>query len=176
MKNIFPLGGARLAAVLWLLAASAVAQSSAAIPSSAAGQAGSNQPTKEQKMEFKNVTPNLMCTDLERSLRFYRDVLGFAVSQTVPPEKAPFIFAWMKRGDVSIFLNQHMPPQAGRPDLYAGQAIGGTNSMYIVLTGIDELAKSVEQGGVKFAVPMHTEFYGMREFAVKDPDGYVLIF
>ena len=127
-------------------------------------------------MEFKGVTPNLMCSDLDRSLKFYRDVLGFAVNQTVPPDKGPFIFAWMKRGTVSIFLNQHMPPQAGQPDLFARQAIGGTGSVYIELSGIDELARAVEQRGVKFAVPMHTEFYGMREFALRDPDGYVLIF
>jgi uncharacterized glyoxalase superfamily protein PhnB len=127
-------------------------------------------------MEFKGVTPNLMCNDLVRSLKFYRDVLGFEVSQTVPPDKAPFIFAWMKRGNVSIFLNQHMPPQPAQSDLFAGQAIGGTASIYIELTGIDELAKAVEQRGAKFAMPIHTEFYGMREFAVKDPDGYVLIF
>ena len=48
--------------------------------------------------------------------------------------------------------------------------------MYIKLNGIDELAARVKQHGVTPAIPMHREFYGMKEFAVHDPDGYLLIF
>ena len=126
-------------------------------------------------MKFNKVTPNLVCADMEKSLRFYRDALGFSVSQTVP-DKAPFIFAWMKRDDADIFLNQHMPPQPGQPDLYAGRQVGGTMSMYMALEGIDELFKKAEGSGTKVVIPMHTEFYGMKEFAVHDPDGYLVIF
>ena len=126
-------------------------------------------------MKFNKVTPNLICADMEKSLKFYRDVLGFSVSQTVP-EKAPFVFAWMKRGDADIFLNQHMPPQPGQPDLFAGRQIGGTMSLYIAMEGIEEFLKTVESHGVKLAIPLHKEFYGMKEFAVLDPDGYLLIF
>ncbi|HEX7288723.1 MAG TPA: VOC family protein, partial [Candidatus Angelobacter sp.] len=89
-------------------------------------------------MKFNKITPNLMVADMEKSLKFYRDVLGFTVSQTVP-EKPPYIFAWMKRGDAELFLNQHMPPQPGQPDLYASKQIGGTMAMYMPLEGIDEL-------------------------------------
>jgi uncharacterized glyoxalase superfamily protein PhnB len=126
-------------------------------------------------VKFNKITPNLIVADMEKSLTFYRDVLGFTMSQTVP-DKPPFIFAWMKRGDADIFLNQHMPPQPGQPDLFAGRQIGGTLSMYLTLEGIDELLKAVEQTGVKIAIPLHKEFYGMKEFAVFDPDGYLLIF
>ena len=126
-------------------------------------------------MKFNKITPNLMVADMEKSLKFYRDVLGFTVSQTVP-EKPPFIFAWMKRGDAELFLNQHMPPQPGQPDLYKGSKIGGTLSMYMPLEGIEDLHKTVGSSGVKIAVPLHKEFYGMKEFAVHDPDGYVIIF
>jgi uncharacterized glyoxalase superfamily protein PhnB len=71
----------------------------------------------------------------------------------------------LKHGAVDVFLNipQDAPPSAG------------TNSMYIKLEGIDVLAANVEKAGVKPAIPMHTEFYGMKEFAVKDPDGYLII-
>ncbi|MGH9568009.1 MAG: VOC family protein [Candidatus Angelobacter sp.] len=34
----------------------------------------------------------------------------------------------------------------------------------------------MEQNGVKIAIPLHQEFYGMKEFAVFDPDGYLIIF
>ncbi len=53
---------------------------------------------------FKAVTPNLIVRDIERSRRFYCDVLGFSVKQTVP-DAAPFVFVWLERGEVTVFLN-----------------------------------------------------------------------
>jgi catechol 2,3-dioxygenase-like lactoylglutathione lyase family enzyme len=126
-------------------------------------------------MTFNRITPNVVVADMEASLRFYRDVLGFSVSQTVP-EKAPFIFAWMKRDDAELFLNQHQEPQPGRPDPLAGRPIGGTLSLYMPMKGIEDLLKTIEEHGIKIAIPLHKEFYGMTEFAVLDPDGYLLIF
>ncbi|HKW74504.1 MAG TPA: VOC family protein [Terriglobales bacterium] len=126
-------------------------------------------------MNFNKITPNLVVADIEASLRFYRDVLGFTVSQTVP-DKAPFIFAWMKRDDAELFLNQQQKPQPGQPDPLAGRQLGGTLSMYMPLKGISDLLKKVEQHGIKIAIPLHMEFYGMTEFAVLDPDGYLIIF
>jgi uncharacterized glyoxalase superfamily protein PhnB len=126
-------------------------------------------------MKFNKVTPNLIVADMEKSLAFYRDVLGFTVSQSVP-DKSPFVFAWITRSGADIFLNQHMPPQAGQPDLFAGKQIGGTLSMYLAMDGIEDLLKAVEAHRIKIAMPLHTEFYGMKEFAVFDPDGYLLIF
>ena len=127
-------------------------------------------------MNFKKITPNLVVADLDKSLKFYRDILGFSISQTVP-DKPPFIFAWMKRGEAELFLNVNMPPQPGEPDLYAGKPIGGgTLSLYLVMEGIDELYASVQQQKIPIVIAMHTQFYGMKEFAVRDPDGYLLIF
>ena len=145
------------------------------IPSTA-GQSQTNQSQKEKPMKFNKITPNLVVADMEKSLKFYRDVLGFSVSQTVP-DKAPFIFAWMKRGDADVFLNANMPPQPGEPDLYAGKAVGGgTLSMYLVMEGIDELYTGVQQKKSPIVIAMHKQFYGMKEFAMHDPDGYLLIF
>ena len=130
---------------------------------------------KAQSTTFTRVTPNLIVADMERSLSFYRDALGFTQDQTVP-EQPPYIFVWLKAGDASVFLNAKQDPPAGQPDLFAGRQIGGTLSLYIVVDGIEELLKKVQQKEVKIAVPLHTEFYGMKEFAVFDPDGYLLIF
>ncbi len=131
---------------------------------------------KEKPMKFNKITPNLVVVDLDKSLKFYRDVLGFSVSQTVP-DKAPFIFAWMKRDDADIFLNANLPPQPGEPDLYAGKPVGGgTLSLYLVMEGIDDLYAKAQQQKVPIVIAMHKQFYGMREFAVHDPDGYLLIF
>lgn len=126
-------------------------------------------------MNFNKITPNLVVADMEASLGFYRDVLGFTISQSVP-ENAPFIFAWMKKDGAELFLNQQQKPQPGHPDPLAGRPLGGTLSMYMPMKGIEDLLKRVEQHGIKIAIPLHKEFYGMKEFAVLDPDGYLLIF
>jgi len=53
---------------------------------------------------FQSVTPNLIVRDVERSTAFYRDVLGFAIKQTVP-DHGPFVFVWLERDGVPVFLN-----------------------------------------------------------------------
>ncbi len=49
------------------------------------------------------LTPNLIVSDVERSVRFYCDVLGFAVAATVP-DAAPYVFAIVQSGPVEVFL------------------------------------------------------------------------
>ena len=151
-------------------------QSNSSSTSSSSQSETQSQTKKEKSVKFHKVTPNLVVANMEKSLAFYRDTLGFSVSQTVP-DKAPFIFAWMKRDDADIFLNANLPPQPGEPDLYAGKTVGGgTLSLYLVMEGIDALYASVQQQKVPIVIAMHKQFYGMKEFAVHDPDRYLLIF
>jgi uncharacterized glyoxalase superfamily protein PhnB len=129
-------------------------------------------------MKFADVTPNLVVAEVERSLAFYRDILGFSVTATVP-EVSPFAFAMMQRDDVTVFLNslesvKEYPSLATRP-------IGGTNTLFIVLEaedvtgGIDALFASTSPRAKVF-MGLKDQFYGMREFGIEDPDGYIIFF
>ena len=53
---------------------------------------------------FLSVTPNLVCRDLAASLAFYRDVLGFTISMSVP-DAPPYVFVGLERDGVPVFLN-----------------------------------------------------------------------
>ena len=53
---------------------------------------------------FSSVTPSLLVANIDRSSAFYQDVLGFHVKQTVP-DVAPFVFVWLERDGVGVFLN-----------------------------------------------------------------------
>lgn len=117
-------------------------------------------------MPFEKVTPNLMVHEISASLRFYEQVLGLKRRVTVP-EQEPFVFVSLVAGDVEIFLNQD---QSG-----AGPKAGGM-SLYLELQGLDQLLTRVQQHGIKIEIPLNETFYGMREFAVLDPDGYMIIF
>ncbi len=129
-------------------------------------------------MKLTDVTPNLIVTDMKRSTSFYQDVLGFSIVTTVP-EAAPFVFAWMQRDGVNVFLNS----LEGMEDDVAGlasRAIGGTATMFFTLErndagGIDEFFKEVSDRA-KVAMGLKDQFYGMREFGVEDPDGYIILF
>ncbi len=99
-------------------------------------------------MQFVDVTPNLIATDLDRSLAFYRDVLGFSVVASVP-EQSPFVFVWLQRDTVHVFLNAKSAAAEELP-LWASQPVGGTNSLYMLIQadsladGIDALFAQVE--------------------------------
>ena len=55
------------------------------------------------------------------------------------------------------------------------------NSMFIeigggsAVGGIDALHDRIKSKA-KVVMPLTTQFYGMREFAIEDPDGYVITF
>ena len=122
---------------------------------------------------FTSVTPNLLVQDIERSTTFYRDVLGFTVKQTVP-EAAPFVFVWLERDGVPVFLNDpraadHDYPEASR------RPAGGTATMFFIISDVDAFHANVAPGA-NVIMPLKTQFYGMREFAIEDPDGHILTF
>jgi lactoylglutathione lyase len=129
-------------------------------------------------MKLTDVTPNLIVADMDRSTAFYKDVLGFSVVTTVP-DAPPFVFAWMQRDGVNVFLNS----TAGMEDDVTGlanRAIGGTATMFFSLErndagGIDEFFNEIS-ARARVVMPLKDQFYGMREFGVEDPDGYIIFF
>jgi lactoylglutathione lyase len=123
--------------------------------------------------QFKKLTPNLLVANVERSLAFYVDTLGFARGMTVP-DASPFVFAAVTSGDVEIFLNDAATAVKEYP-AFAGKPLGATGTLYIELEGVDALHERIKST-VKVTMPLITQFYGMREFAVLDPDGYVITF
>ena len=112
----------------------------------------------------------LQISNLDRSLAFYQDVLGFSVKQTVP-EAPPFVFIWLEHDGVPVFLND---PKAADFDV-SGQPFGGSATLYFVVTNVDALHARVS-AHVSLLMPLKNQFYGMREFAIEDPDGHVLTF
>ena len=122
---------------------------------------------------FASVTPNLLVRDIEASTAFYRDVLGFEVKQTVP-DAAPFVFVWLERDGIPVFLNDPKAAEKDVPGISARPA-GGTATLFFVLTGVDDLHAHVASKA-RIVMSLRTQFYGMREFSVEDPDGHLLTF
>jgi uncharacterized glyoxalase superfamily protein PhnB len=126
-----------------------------------------------QKLSATKLTPNLLVSNVERSLAFYEDVLGFTRGMTVP-EQSPFVFASVTSGPVEIFLNDRSTVTRESPQM-AGLAFGGGNTMFIEVAGVDALHDQIKPRA-KVIMPLLTQWYGLREFAIEDPDGYVITF
>jgi lactoylglutathione lyase len=126
--------------------------------------------TTASAVSFVSATPNLLVADMPASLAFYRDVLGFELVRSVPDE-APYVFVWLKRGGVELFLNDVKVVASLTVKLEAG----GTSTLYVDVSDVKTLLDQLT-GRAQIVMPLTDQFYGMREFAILDPDGYLLTF
>jgi len=102
----------------------------------------------------------LSVSDVRASAEFYARKLGFVVAFT---EGDPPTFAGINLDRVQIFLTQgHPAPQAC--------------SVYFVVDDADELCAWHRSNGVEIVEPPRDQPYRLREYTVRDPDGYCLNF
>ncbi len=118
-------------------------------------------------MSLQTIWPLINVTDMDRSLAFYRDGLGFDM---VASWEAPHGIAWcrLKRGPVSLMLQiagGEVPPPV------EGQAA----ELYILCDDARALHAEFLARGIQATKPRQME-YNMLQFRVTDPDGYPLWF
>lgn len=113
-------------------------------------------------------TPCLIVSDLNRSIAFYRDMLGFREPAVwgEPPS-----FGMLHRDGFDLMLTLTANAERVRPN----GAIGVWD-FYIKVEDADLEAEALRAAGVVLArEPEETE-YGMTEIEVVDPDGYRICF
>jgi len=125
-------------------------------------------------MKLTGLTASLFTNQMDRATAFYRDVLGFTVKQTVP-DQAPFVFVWLERDSVSVFLNDEALTRKEAPDA-AWLTVGQSGvTMFILTEGIASLWAGVKDMA-RVVMPLKDQWYGMTEFSIQDNDGYVITF
>lgn len=118
---------------------------------------------------LRSIAPGFTVNDIQKSIDWYDDMLGFVVKERWE-DKGKLLGAEMSSGDVSIYLSQDDWKQ-GR-DRAKGQ---GTRMYVTTGEAVDGLADRIKgQGGTLDQEPK--DDWGMRTFAVSDPDGYKLTF
>ena len=122
-------------------------------------------------MQIKKLTPNLIVRDVAASLKFYREVLGLETAMTVP-EQAPYVFAGVTNGAVEIFFNDQKVVAAEYPKLAA--TIGASLTLYMEVDSLQDVLDRVKKAGSKISMAVTEQFYGMKEFAFDDQDGYTI--
>lgn len=113
------------------------------------------------------VSPVIPTTDIEQTLAFYRDRLGFHIDFTAgdPPS-----YASVSRGEWTTERAQIHFTQRSEPATYVG-------SLYIqVGLQIDTLYDEFRARGVVVEMELTDQPWGMREFRVLDNNGVQLVF
>jgi uncharacterized glyoxalase superfamily protein PhnB len=133
---------------------------------------------------MKRLTPQLCVDDVIETVTFYSDVFGFKFIMGVETgsreiavswlEEQPLDWAIMNCGDVEImfqsraYLKTHLPQsslsaQSDKAVLYI--EMEDLRDFYTILKGKVEVIKDIT-----------VTFYGMREFYVRDCNGYIIGF
>lgn len=107
-----------------------------------------------KKFELLSMRPNLPVEDLDRSIGFYRDVLGFELAARMDEAG----FALMKAGGAELALVVRAAPQPG--------------GAYLYVTGIESLLARCRAAGATIVAPLTVQPWGLRDAVVEDPDGH----
>ncbi len=114
-----------------------------------------------------------MIEDVNGTIAFYRDVLGFELVMSVPAE-GPLDWALMKRGDAEVMFQARAGLREALP-LFADRAVGGALTFYIDTDDVAGLYERV-RARVNIVKEMRHTFYGTREFSIEDCNGFTLTF
>lgn len=123
-------------------------------------------------MKYLQLIPELLVEDMQKSIDFYVNVLGFK-EEIVFPEKSP-VFAQMGKNDAHIMLYIRNEFENEIPSL-KNVKMGGSTLLYIRAAGVESLYAEIKDK-VKIVQPFHKTDYGKIEFAIEDCNGYLITF
>ena len=122
-----------------------------------------------RSMKLTTLVPMLAVSDLKRTTAFYRDRLGFHVINTFgEPEPR---WCMLSREGVKIMFNQPPADEMAELPLRAKDF----QIYYFYPDNVAALHAAWKQKGLPLT-DLRVTVYGMKEFELRDPDGYWLWF
>jgi uncharacterized glyoxalase superfamily protein PhnB len=125
-------------------------------------------------MKLETLTPNLMVEDIGQTINYYHGVLSFKTVDKMPADGGELIWARLKKGDVEIMIQQEDNMKADLPEI-RHEKPGGGFTLFITMSGVDEFYKYLYTTA-DVVDQIKDTFYGMREFTIRDINGYYLTF
>jgi uncharacterized glyoxalase superfamily protein PhnB len=119
-------------------------------------------------MLLTKLTPAMTVDDINSTITFYEDVLGFETILTVPSNEQ-IDWALMKCGDIEIMFHAKIARPAKK------HRIDGTLTFHFEGDGVKELYESVKNR-VRIERHLYPTFYGTNEFSMEDCNGCILVF
>lgn len=127
-----------------------------------------NPRQQPESLRLRSIAPSITASDFEKSLAWYRDVLGFIVGETMEQD-GKIVGASLRAGAVEVYI--------GQDDFAKGHdRVKGLGFRLYATTAqdIDALASAIESRGGVLAEPPTDRPWGTRDFAVVDPDGFLI--
>ncbi|OGO05938.1 MAG: hypothetical protein A2Z76_02865 [Chloroflexi bacterium RBG_13_56_8b] len=117
------------------------------------------------------LSPLLTVRDIKKTIDFYTKSLGFELKMAFPTPENPQYADIIKDGMVLMFI------LAQEHGIDTKEKFGTGVYLYMQIDGdIDKYYNELKQKGVKIAVDIKDEPFGIRDFTVEDIDGYKLTF
>jgi uncharacterized glyoxalase superfamily protein PhnB len=128
--------------------------------------AGPTARAQPESLRGRALSASLTVSDLERSLAWYHDVVGFTIGQRRERE-GKLVSVTLLAGSVRILLNQDNGARGW--DRKKGE---GFSMMITTAQSVDDIATRIKQNGGTLESEPADMPWGARVFRVKDPDGF----
>ena len=123
---------------------------------------------------LKKLTPNLIVDDVNATVKWYQNVLSCFEVVVTDPDKGKLNWALMSCEDVEIMF-QSKDSIAKSVEGLTNNGNGGNVIIYIELEYLKGLRKRIKDK-VEVVKDIHTTTYGIQEFAIRDCNGFILVF
>jgi catechol 2,3-dioxygenase-like lactoylglutathione lyase family enzyme len=127
----------------------------------------------------RGLVPLLQVFHMPTAIRFYRDALGFEVTQksaALSDDTDDVNWVMLQLNDAVVMLNTAYEPEYKpvEPDAARWQGHEDTG-LFIGCPDVDTAYEFLKSKGVE-CKPPHVAWYGMKQLYIRDPDGYVICF
>ncbi|MCD9189079.1 MAG: VOC family protein [Pyrinomonadaceae bacterium] len=115
-------------------------------------------------MKIKRITPMLLTKKLQETSDFYEKFLGFRCRGKYPQDAPCWMSLWNGENEIAFYLSNENPE-------FENPVFSGT--IYFEVENVDELWEKLKDK-VEIVYELKNFDYGMREFGIKDCNGYIL--
>lgn len=118
------------------------------------------------------LTPVLIVEEIEKSLPFWVDRMGFEKTVDVP-DGDRLGFAILAREGAEVMFQT---AESVRKDVprFAPKGMSNAASLFIEVEDFEDVRRRL--AGYEIALEERTTFYGMREIGVVEPSGHIVVF
>lgn len=131
--------------------------------------------SKSASERLAPVAPEFFVRDVDASVAFYVEKLGFELVRADPDGAGRHSFAVLARGAAEfLFVHESALGPVHRAALPYPRAAGV--DIRLMVDDVDDVYRSVCEHGVEVVLPLKDQPYGLRDFIVRDADGYRIRF
>ena len=136
-------------------------------------------------MKINTLTPNFAVADIRQTVQFYCENLGFELVMAVPEtqdgidqklsESKEYVYAMLKKDDIELMFQRI---DSFQEDVFLTDkfsVVGASVSFYMQGKGIEAFFEELKNKNIQVS-ELKLTWYGIKEFYIKDNNGYILGF